>query len=218
MSTNKKGLVYVFSGEGKGKTSAALGMVVRSLVHGRRVVWISWYKDTSWPVGEIRLPEILTKKYKDRLMMYWVGKGFYFKNSRTSGEARSRFARQKLKNSKMREVARAKVFDFDTPVGHKIAAESGLKLANDVLAGKIPLWGNLPDLLVLDEILVAVKDKLLLKKNITKLISKRGRTNLVLTGRGETDWLRERVDLISEVNKVKHPFDSGTLAVAGLDF
>ena len=61
MSTNKKGLVYVISGEGKGKTSAALGMVVRSLAHGRRVVWISWYKDNSWPIGEIRLPEMLSR-------------------------------------------------------------------------------------------------------------------------------------------------------------
>lgn len=200
MSTNKKGLVYVISGEGKGKTSAALGMVVRSLAHGRRVVWISWYKDNSWPIGEIRLPEMLTKEYKDRLMMYWIGKGFY------------------IKNSKMREVARGKVFDFDTPVGHKIAAESGIKLVDDVLAGKIPQWGRPPDLLVLDEILVTVKDKLLFKKDIIKLISRRGGTNIVLTGRGETEWLKDCVDLISEINKVKHQFDLGRLAVAGLDF
>ncbi len=175
-------------------------MVVRSLAHGRRVVWISWYKDTSWPIGEIRLPEMLTKKYKDNLLMYWIGKGFYFKDS------------------KMKEVGRAKVFDFDTPVGHKIAAESGLKLANDVLEGKIPQWGSAPDLLVLDEILVAVKDGLLFKKDIMKLISKRRMTNVILTGRGEVDWLKGRVDLISEINKVKHPFDLGTLAVVGLDF
>lgn len=208
MDTNKKGLVYVFSGEGKGKTSAALGIVLRSLGHNQRVVWISWYKDTSWPIGEIRLPKILSKKYKDRLRMYWVGRGFYIKNSRT----------QELKNSRVREVWRARVFDFDTPVGHKIAAVSGLKLANDILARKIPQWGGPPDLLVLDEILVAVKDKLLFKKDIIKLISKRGGTNVVLTGRGRMEWLSQKVDLISEINKVKHPFDLGKLAVAGLDF
>ncbi len=208
MSTNKNGLVYVFSGEGKGKTSAALGMVVRSLAHGRRVVWISWYKDNSWPIGEIRLPEMLTKEYKDRLMMYWVGRGFYVKNSKT----------QKLENPKMRRAGRAKIFDFDTPVGHKIAAESGIKLADDVLAEKIPQWGSAPDLLVLDEILVAVKDRLLFKKDIIKLISRRRMTNVILTGRGEVDWLKARVDLISEINKVKHQFDLGRLAVAGLDF
>ena len=118
----------------------------------------------------------------------------------------------------MGEVARGKVFDFDTPVGHKIAAESGIKLVDDVLAGKIPQWGRPPDLLVLDEILVTVKDKLLFKKDIIKLISKRGGTNIVLTGRGETEWLKDCVDLISEINKVKHQFDLGRLAVAGLDF
>lgn len=208
MSTNEIGLVYVFSGEGKGKTSAALGIVLRSLAHDQRVVWISWYKDISWPIGEVRLPVMLSKKYKDRLMMYWVGRGFYIKNSKT----------QKLENSKMREVGRAKIFDFDTPVGHKIAAESGLKLADDVLERKIPQWGSPPDLLVLDEILVAVKDKLLFKKDIIKLISKRRGTNIVLTGRGETERLSRKVDLISVINKVKHPFDLEKLAVAGLDF
>lgn len=201
MSTNKKGLVYVFSGEGKGKTSAALGIAIRSLAHNQKVVWISWYKDTSWPIGEIRLSEMLIKKYRDRLMMYWIGKGFYLKDNKTKRVGES-----------------GVVYDFDTPVGHKIAAESGLKLANDVLAGKIPHRGSSPDLLVLDEILVAVEDKLLSKKDIVELISKRGMINMVLTGRGETDWLKERVDLISEINKVKHPFDLGKLAVSGLDF
>lgn len=208
MSTNRKGLVYVFSGEGKGKTSAALGMVIRSLAHNRRVVWISWYKDTSWPIGEIGLPKMLTKKYQDGLVMYWIGKGFYFKNPRT----------QELKNSRVREVGRAKIFDFDTPVGHKVAAESGLKLANDVLSGKIPRRGSSANLLVLDEILVAVHDKLLFKKDIIRLISNRGTTNVVLTGRGEVAWLEKSVDLVSQINKVKHPLDLGILAIPGLDF
>ncbi len=185
-------------------------MVVRSLAHGRRVVWISWYKDTSWPIGEIRFPGMLTKKYKDRLKMYWVGRGFYLANGelRTTNE----------KRYKQVGVINSKVFDFDTPVGHKIAAESGIKLADDVLSGKIPQWGSGPDLLILDEVLVAVGDGLLFKKDIIKLISKRGMTNVILTGRGKTDWLKGRVDLISEINKVKHPFDLGKLAVAGLDF
>lgn len=152
-------------------------------------------------MGEIKLPEMLTKKYKDKLTMYWIGKGFYLKDNKTKRVGES-----------------GTVYDFDTPEGHKIAAESGLKLAGDILAGRIPHGGNLPDLLVLDEILVAVTDKLLFKKDIIKLISKRGMTNVILTGRGETDWLKERVDLISEINKVKHPFDLGKLAVSGLDF
>ncbi|TXH06750.1 MAG: hypothetical protein E6R05_01140 [Candidatus Moraniibacteriota bacterium] len=47
---NNSGLVYVFTGEGKGKTSAALGVATRSLLIEKKVVWIAFYKQESgWP-------------------------------------------------------------------------------------------------------------------------------------------------------------------------
>ncbi len=201
MRTNNSGLVYVFTGNGKGKTSAALGMVVRSLGHNQKVAWVSWYKTRQWPIGEVRLPEMLSAMFRKRIKMYWVGKGFY------------------LLDSKKKKVGRTgTVYDFDTPEGHKFAAESGLKLAKDLLTAEIPTGGTKIDLLVLDEVLVAVEDRLLSKKDIIGLIKLRGKTNIVLTGRGKVGWLTEKVDLVSEIQKVKHPYDKGLLAVPGMDF
>ena len=37
-----RGLVLVFTGEGKGKTTAALGLAVRMIKHGKRVAWFSF--------------------------------------------------------------------------------------------------------------------------------------------------------------------------------
>jgi len=62
-------MVYVFTGDGKGKTSAALGIVVRALSHGMKVGWVSWYKEEKWGIGELRL--------KGKIEMYFLGKGFY---------------------------------------------------------------------------------------------------------------------------------------------
>jgi len=65
----KKGMIYVFTGDGKGKTSAALGMVIRALSHEMKVGWVSWYKEEKWKMGELGL--------KGKIEMYFTGKGFY---------------------------------------------------------------------------------------------------------------------------------------------
>ena len=62
----------MFVGDGKGKTSAALGVTCRMLLLGKKVVWISWFKEEGWKVAEMRLPE----RFKENLKMYWMGKGF----------------------------------------------------------------------------------------------------------------------------------------------
>ncbi len=69
----KQGLVYIFEGNGKGKTSAALGTAMRMLLLGKNVVWISWYKEKSWKMAEMSL----SKKFKNNLEMYWKGNGFF---------------------------------------------------------------------------------------------------------------------------------------------
>ncbi len=50
MDKNQKGLVIVYTGDGKGKTSAALGNVFRALGHGWKVLLIQLFKG-DWPVG-----------------------------------------------------------------------------------------------------------------------------------------------------------------------
>jgi len=170
----KPGLVYVFTGDGKGKTSAALGVAVRAASNGMKVSWVSWYKEKKWPISEMNL------KLKN-LKMYWLGEGFY-----------------KLPT------------DHATPTEHKHAAAAALKMAEKLL-GKV-------DVLVLDEVNNAVKDKLIDLNYLIKLIGKRGKTHLILTGRGARPELVERADLVTEMKKIKHPFDKGQKAVKGLDF
>ena len=72
MDKDKKGLVIVYTGDGKGKTSAALGNVFRALGHGWRVLVIQFFKG-DWPVV---FGEIESAKLHADLEILQVGKGF----------------------------------------------------------------------------------------------------------------------------------------------
>jgi cob(I)alamin adenosyltransferase len=66
-----KGIFAVFTGEGKGKTTAALGLVFRALGHGHKVTLIQFIKG-NWHCGEHSLAE----KFPDQLELHVTGKGF----------------------------------------------------------------------------------------------------------------------------------------------
>ncbi len=192
-----KGLVYVFTGEGKGKTSAALGVATRAALIGKKVVWISFYKGKDWDLAEKGLPD----KFPN-LEMHWIGRGFMIQDSR--------FMKG---NAKIAKVAggRGVVVDTASESEHKSAAEEGLTLAESKLAEK-------PWLLVLDEVMNAIAEGLLEEKQVLELLNERGETHLVLTGRGATEQIIKMADLVTECKKIKHPYDTGKLAVRGLDF
>ncbi|MFM7674630.1 MAG: cob(I)yrinic acid a,c-diamide adenosyltransferase, partial [Synechococcus sp.] len=67
----EKGLVLVFTGDGKGKTTAALGLVLRTLGHGENVAVVQFIKG-GWQPGEARALE----RFGDDLHWHALGEGF----------------------------------------------------------------------------------------------------------------------------------------------
>jgi cob(I)alamin adenosyltransferase len=182
----KQGKIYIFTGDGKGKTSAALGVVVRAVGNGMKVAWVGWYKQKSWRLSELKSLKILGVK------VYLMGKGFRIKEG----------AKELIEGSR--------VIDKASEEEHKISANKALKIAKDLIQ-KV-------DVLVLDEVNNAVMDRLINTKSLIKLIEKRGNTHLILTGRGVKKEMVELADLVTKMEKVKHPYDKGELAIKGLDF
>ena len=170
------GLVEVFTGNGKGKTSAALGVVVRAAGHGLRV-HIIYFMKGDYPYGERRALERLPN-----VDMSLFGQETFVDPT----------------NVRPEEIAEAK---------------RGLEKARAVVHS-----GDY-DVVVLDEINVAVAWKLLDVENVLELLRSRPpNVELILTGRYADPRTIDAADLVTEMRSVKHPSDKGILSRKGIDY
>jgi len=71
----KDSIVVVFTGQGKGKTSASLGLLARALGAGWHVAYIQFIK--GWKVNEHKFIEKIQPVFGNHLLFYEGGKGFY---------------------------------------------------------------------------------------------------------------------------------------------
>jgi len=172
----EKGLVQVYTGEGKGKTSAAFGLALRAIGRGLKVYIIQFIKG-GFDYGELYVVE-------------------------------------KLPNLTVKAFGRGK-FVTKTPPD-----EEDVKLAEEAfeLAKKIVKSGKY-DLVILDEINIAVSLRLIDLKEVVKLIkNKPSNVELILTGRYAPKEIIESADLVTEMKEVKHPYTKGLPPRKGIEF
>ncbi|OGO21492.1 MAG: cob(I)yrinic acid a,c-diamide adenosyltransferase [Chloroflexi bacterium RBG_16_51_9] len=173
---NRKGLVQVFTGNGKGKTTAALGSILRALGHGFKV-YVVFFMKGDYKYGEFntlaRLPDVDIAKFGSRR--------------------------------------------FTDPANIRPEEKEQARLALDA-ARKAMLSGNY-DLVILDEVNVALGFNLIELDDVIKLIKdKPVKVELILTGRYADTEIIELADLVTEMVKVKHPFDKGIKARKGIEY
>lgn len=183
--SKKDSVIVVYTGEGKGKTSAGIGMMVRALGTGWKVAFVQFIK--LWDVGEHQFIRTIMPLYTDKLDFYKGGLGFY-----EAGE----LSNQDTSNSEHRKQARL-TYEFALE-----AASSGRY-----------------ELVICDEINNSVNDGLLTRNDLEQLLDKKHpHTSLCLTGRGFPDELLPRVDIATNMAKLKHHFDNKFLANKGIDY
>lgn len=172
-----KGLLHLYCGEGKGKTTAAMGLAFRCLGHDAVVVIAQFLK--SGQSGECHALERFPKAIL--LGAHPCGK-FSFE---MDGEERAMTAE---------------------------AAEWLMQNAFDTARAQNAR------LLVLDEILAALGLGFLEEHTLSEALDHRPETlEVVMTGRYPTQALLERADYISEIRKLRHPFDQGIPARDGIE-
>ena len=106
------------------------------------------------------------------------------------------------------------IVDDDKPIEtHQKAARAAYEMAIEkMLSGKY-------NLVILDELNVAVKLRLVSMEQLQELIAKKPvKLSLVITGRDATEWLIDQADLVTEMKEIKHPYQKGILAQKGIDF
>jgi len=96
----KKGLIILYTGAGKGKTSAALGQIFRAIGHGMKICMIQFVKGR-WKTGEMKTAE----KFSDLLEFHIKGRGFIFNSKNVdkhikAGKDAWEFAKKKIFSDK----------------------------------------------------------------------------------------------------------------------
>ena len=90
-SNNTKGLILTFTGNGKGKTTAALGMALRALGQGMKVIVLQFIKG-GWEYGELKIAEKLGPDF----IIKQMGLGFVRNLTEEQKEQHKQAARQAL--------------------------------------------------------------------------------------------------------------------------
>ena len=170
------GLIHLYCGDGKGKSTAAVGLSIRAAGAGMKVVFCQFFKDgTSSELKVLRsLPEaevLVCERHFGR-----------FRNMSEEEKAEAKEA-----YSALLEAAIAK------------AAGAGL--------------------LVLDEAVSACNHGILSEERLLAFLrSKPEGLEVVLTGRNPSEALQSAADYVTEMRKLRHPFDWGIAAREGIEY
>lgn len=188
----KTGLVHVLTGEGNGKTTSAIGIAVRACGRGMNVAFVQFLKgglsSEIAPLQRLGVTVVTRTKHCPR-------------HSDHESQLRDRGFMLFCKDC----------FAINQE-DKKLVREAFVTASGFSSSGKY-------DLVVLDEIFWAIKEGLVSEEDVLSLI--RGRAQgceLVLTGRGSTPAIEAESDYVASVEKKKHPFDSGIMSRAGIDY
>lgn len=190
----ERGLTHVYTGNGKGKTTAALGMAMRAMGWGWNILIIQFLKGGE--SGEKKFIRELRTNQKLRT----ENQGLRTKEKNSTIEIES-FGTGKFVNPKKLTVE-----DFEE-------AGKGLILWKEEMAKGV--W----DLIILDEIIMAVKFGLAPLPKVLKLILQRpGNLELVLTGRFANQEIIKLADYVTEFKAIRHPYKRGIKARVGIEY
>lgn len=168
-----KGYIHVYTGNGKGKTTAAFGLALRAVCAGKKVYIGQFVKGMKY--SEVKIEEFLPN-----IEIHQFGDTCFI--DRQPNEEDISLAREGL--NKCKEVLRSGKFEV----------------------------------VILDEINIALYFKLFSVEEVIKILKEKGNNvEVVLTGRFAPKEIIEIADLVTEMNEIKHYYTQGVISREGID-
>lgn len=170
-----KTYIQVYTGDGKGKTTAAIGLSIRAMGAGKKVFFAQFVK------GQIYAEIKALEQFGEQICIKQYGLECFI-------------------------VEKPKKEDI-------IKAQKGWKeVKKHIIAGTY-------DLVILDEIHIALYYKLISLDNVLETLkNKSPNTELVLTGRKAPKEIIDIADLVTEMKEIKHYYQKGVEAREGIEY
>lgn len=173
-----KGLIHIYCGDGKGKTTSSLGLVLRACGNDFNVIFAQFLKTQI--TGELTSLNSLKNVQVLR------------------GNLPEKFSWNYTEEDKKNATNT-----------HDLLFQEAISLIKD----------ENPTLLVLDEIVGAIANNLINVEMVLNFLKEKpSNLEVVLTGRNPIPELIEIADYVSEIKKIKHPFDEGVPARKGIEY
>ena len=171
----KNGKIHIYTGSGKGKTTAAIGLGIRATGANNKVFMIQFMKG---------------RRYSELESL------------------------DKIKNFEYIQFGRDEFVSKENPEQIDInLAKKGFDYAKKIVSK------NNFDMLILDELNVAVDFNLINLEEVMNLINnKPDKMEIILTGRYAHPELVKIADVVTEMLEIKHPYQTGLMARKGIDF
>lgn len=173
-----QGLIHIYTGDGKGKTTAGVGLSVRAAGAGLKVLYTQFLKDGS-------SSELAPLSKIDGIDLFLATKSFGF-----------------IKYMSEKDLIEAKKY-------YNAYLKEIIEKVNR----------NEYGLVVIDEFMAAYNYDMIDKKTAYEFLkNKKADLEIVLTGRDVASEIKELCDYVSEIQKIKHPFDKGIVAREGIEY
>ena len=174
-ANEERGIIIVHTGNGKGKSSSAFGMVARSLGHNMRVGVIQFIKGAI-ETGE----EAFFRRFPEEVEFHVMGDGYTWDTQN---------------------------LEADIKTARKAWAQAVKMLSDESF-----------DLIILDELNIALNQKYLPVEEIIADLQKRPHMqHVVITGRAAPQALIDISDTVTEMKDIKHAYRAGIMAQKGVE-
>ncbi len=183
-------MIHIYCGDGKGKTTASMGLCVRAASNNIPVLVAQFLKDdTSGELNVLRTLPTVEIIHSDKF--------FGFTWNMTEEEKKEQA-----------EIFVRMMNKVDAWIEEKLAEcegseNSGVKL-----------------MVILDEVIAAIDCKLLEERVLLSLVDKHDKNlvEFVFTGRNPSEKLKEKADYVSCIQAVKHPYEQGITCRRGVEY